>query len=62
MAKLGLNVDHIATVRQARGGIEPDPVTAAALGELAGAEASPSICAKTAATSRTVTWRYCGVR
>jgi len=38
MAKLGLNVDHIATVRQARGGIEPDPATAAALGELAGAE------------------------
>ena len=38
MAKLGLNVDHIATVRQARGGAEPDPVTAAALGELAGAE------------------------
>jgi len=36
--KLGLNVDHIATVRQARGGTEPDPVTAAALGELAGAE------------------------
>ncbi len=38
MAKLGLNVDHVATVRQARGGMEPDPVTAAALGELAGAE------------------------
>lgn len=38
MAKLGLNVDHVATVRQARGGIEPDPVTAAALGEMAGAE------------------------
>jgi len=38
MAKLGLNVDHIATVRQARGGMEPDPVTAAAMGELAGAE------------------------
>jgi pyridoxine 5-phosphate synthase len=38
MAKLGLNIDHIATVRQARGGSEPDPVTAAALGELAGAE------------------------
>jgi pyridoxine 5-phosphate synthase len=38
MAKLGLNVDHIATVRQARGAKEPDPVTAAALGELAGAE------------------------
>lgn len=38
MAKLGLNVDHIATVRQARRGTEPDPVTAAAIGELAGAE------------------------
>ncbi|OGU00624.1 MAG: pyridoxine 5'-phosphate synthase [Geobacteraceae bacterium GWB2_52_12] len=38
MAKLGLNVDHIATVRQARGGIEPDPVAAAAIGEMAGAE------------------------
>lgn len=38
MKKLGLNVDHIATVRQARGGSEPDPVTAAAVGELAGAE------------------------
>lgn len=38
MAKLGLNVDHIATVRQARGGMEPDPVAAAAIGEMAGAE------------------------
>lgn len=38
MAKLGLNVDHIATVRQARGGLDPDPVTAAAVGEMAGAE------------------------
>lgn len=38
MAKLGLNIDHIATVRQARGGVEPDPVAAAAIGEMAGAE------------------------
>ena len=38
MARLGVNVDHVATVRQARGGREPDPVTAAALAELAGAE------------------------
>ncbi len=38
MAKLGLNVDHVATVRQARGGVEPDPVLAAYIGELAGAE------------------------
>lgn len=38
MAKLGVNVDHVATVRQARGINEPDPVTAAALAELAGAD------------------------
>jgi len=38
VAKLGVNVDHVATVRQARGTVEPDPVMAAALAELAGAE------------------------
>ncbi|WP_432822739.1 pyridoxine 5'-phosphate synthase [Trichloromonas sp.] len=38
MAKLGVNVDHVATVRQARGINEPDPVTAAAIAELAGAD------------------------
>jgi pyridoxine 5-phosphate synthase len=38
MAKLGVNVDHIATIRQARGGSEPDPVTAASIAELAGAD------------------------
>jgi pyridoxine 5-phosphate synthase len=38
MAKLGVNVDHVATVRQARGGTDPDPVTAAAMAELAGAD------------------------
>ena len=38
MAKLGVNIDHVATIRQARGGIEPDPVAAAALAELAGAD------------------------
>jgi pyridoxine 5-phosphate synthase len=37
MPKLNVNVDHVATVRQARGGIEPDPVLAAYLAELAGA-------------------------
>ncbi len=35
--KLGVNVDHIATIRQARGVSEPDPVAAALLAELAGA-------------------------
>lgn len=38
MAKLAVNVDHVATLRQARGGAEPDPVSAAAVAELAGAE------------------------
>lgn len=38
MPKLGVNVDHVATLRQARGGREPDPVTAAAFAELAGAD------------------------
>ena len=37
MITLGVNVDHVATVRQARRGTEPDPVTAAAIAELAGA-------------------------
>ncbi len=37
MTRLCVNVDHIATIRQARGGDEPDPVFAAALSEAAGA-------------------------
>jgi pyridoxine 5-phosphate synthase len=36
--KLSVNIDHVATVREARGGIEPDPVHAAVLAELAGAQ------------------------
>jgi pyridoxine 5-phosphate synthase len=36
-ARLGVNIDHIATVRQARRAQEPDPVHAAVLAELAGA-------------------------
>ena len=31
MLRLGVNIDHVATLRQARGGSEPDPVWAAAL-------------------------------
>src|SRR5207248_8589206 len=38
MARLGVNVDHVATVRQARGGKEPEPVAAAAIAEMAGAD------------------------
>ncbi|OGP70583.1 MAG: pyridoxine 5'-phosphate synthase [Deltaproteobacteria bacterium RBG_13_58_19] len=38
MARLEVNVDHVATLRQARLIDEPDPVTAAGLAELAGAD------------------------
>ncbi len=37
MTTLGVNVDHIATIRQARQAPEPDPVAAAVLAELSGA-------------------------
>lgn len=36
--RLAVNVDHIATIRQARRGTEPDPVAAAVLAELAGVD------------------------
>jgi len=38
MARLGVNIDHVATLRQARGGFDPDPIAAAVLVELAGAD------------------------
>ena len=38
MLRLGVNIDHVATLRQARGGREPDPVWAAVLAELGGAD------------------------
>jgi pyridoxine 5-phosphate synthase len=37
MIQLAVNIDHIATLREARGGVEPDPVAAAAIAELSGA-------------------------
>lgn len=37
MLKLGVNVDHVATLRQQRGGLAPDPVEAAKVCERAGA-------------------------
>ncbi len=37
MIHLGVNIDHVATVRQARRDIEPDPIAAAVICELAGA-------------------------
>lgn len=38
MATLGVNIDHVATVRQARGTQYPDPVEAAVLAQLGGAD------------------------
>lgn len=38
MIELGINIDHVATVRQARRTYEPDPVVAAALAEQGGAD------------------------
>jgi len=38
MATLSVNIDHIATLREARKGREPDPIAAAVLVELAGAD------------------------
>jgi pyridoxine 5-phosphate synthase len=38
MPRLGVNIDHVATVRQARGAAYPDPITAAGIVELAGAD------------------------
>src|SRR5699024_2785690 len=35
---LGVNIDHVATLRQARAGVEPEPVQAALLAEQAGAD------------------------
>jgi pyridoxine 5-phosphate synthase len=37
-ARLGVNIDHVATVRNARGGAHPDPARAAALAAQAGAD------------------------
>ncbi len=38
MPKLGVNVDHVATLRQARGEVEPDPILAAQVAEAAGCD------------------------
>lgn len=37
-ARLGVNIDHVATIRNARGGPHPDPAKAAAIAEAAGAD------------------------
>ncbi len=37
MVLLSVNIDHVATIREARGGLSPEPAAAAAIAELAGA-------------------------
>ena len=37
-ARLGVNIDHVATIRNARGGVHPDPAKAAAIAQAAGAD------------------------
>ena len=55
--RLGVNVDHVATIRNARGGQYPDPVRAAKLAIAAGADSITAHLARTAATSATTTLR-----
>src|SRR5215218_6059337 len=45
--RLYINIDHVATVRQARRGAEPSPVEAAAMCELAGADEMIDIAIRT---------------
>ena len=47
--RLGVNIDHVATIRNARGGSHPDPVHAAKLAERAGADGILTYFAKKAA-------------
>lgn len=56
---LGVNIDHIATLRNARGTNYPDPVQAAFIAEQAGPMASPFTCVKIAVISPTATCVSC---
>ena len=54
--RLGINIDHVATLRNARGGTHPDPVLAAQAGEPKRARtASLRTFARTAGTFATTT-------
>jgi pyridoxine 5''-phosphate synthase (EC 2.6.99.2) len=55
MIQLGVNIDHIVTIRQARGTRYPSPVQAALAAESAGPTRLPCTCAKTAVTFRITT-------
>jgi hypothetical protein len=62
---LGVNIDHVATLRQQRHTRYPEPVQAALLAELAGADNITLHCARIAAISRNATCscsRACSAR
>ena len=50
--KLGVNIDHVATLRQQRRGREPEPVTAALVAEMVVPTASSATFVKTAGIFR----------
>ena len=56
---LGVNIDHVATLRQARGTRYPDPVQAALLAEQAGADAITVHLREDGGISRCATWSCC---
>lgn len=58
-ALLGVNIDHVATLRQARGTTYPDPVEAALICEEAGAEGLLCICVKTVAIFKMTMYVAC---
>src|SRR5438132_1351154 len=60
--RLGVNIDHVATLRQARRGKYPDPVAAAALAELGGAEQIKASHRADAQAVELHTGRYCEAR
>jgi pyridoxine 5-phosphate synthase len=59
---LGVNIDHIATIRQARRTVEPDPVAAAVLAELAGADGITAHLREDRVTSKIGMSAYCDRR
>ncbi len=60
MPTLGVNIDHIATIRQARRTVEPDPVAAAMLAELGEQMELQYISGKTDGIFKTEMCACCG--
>ena len=50
LLRLGVNIDHVATIRNARGGPHPDPLRAAKIVERPGQTASQPICVRIVVT------------